>query len=95
MRTCEYSITARTDRPEDCQKLKGSLLTELTYKQKQDMKEASELSDADKTGTIDFHELKVVLLAIGLNVKKRKLLELCATIIYKGEVGFKIQTSSR
>ena len=38
---------------------KKSPKAELTEDQKQELKEAFELFDADKTGTIDLHELKV------------------------------------
>ena len=34
------------------------------------IKEAFELFDTDKTGTIDYHELKVCMRALGFDVKK-------------------------
>ena len=43
---------------------------ELTDEQKQEIKEAFELFDTDKTGTIDYHELKVAMRALGFDVKK-------------------------
>ena len=38
---------------------KKSSKAELSEDQKQELREAFELFDADKTGTIDLHELKV------------------------------------
>ena len=50
--------------------------TELTEEQKQEIKEAFDLFDTDKTGTIDYHELKVALRALGFEVKKAEVLDL-------------------
>ena len=47
---------------------------ELTDEQKQEIKEAFELFDTDKTGTIDYHELKVAMRALGFDVKKQEVL---------------------
>mmetsp|Transcript_2759 Transcript_2759/g.2916 ORF Transcript_2759/g.2916 Transcript_2759/m.2916 type:complete len:168 (-) Transcript_2759:292-795(-) len=49
---------------------------ELTEEQKQEIKEAFDLFDTDKTGTIDYHELKVAMRALGFDVKKPEVLEL-------------------
>ena len=38
---------------------------ELTDEQKQEIKEAFELFDMDKDGYVDYHELKVVMRALG------------------------------
>ena len=43
---------------------------ELSEEQRQEIKEAFELFDTDKTGTIDYHELKVAMRALGFDVKK-------------------------
>ena len=43
---------------------------ELSDEQRQEIKEAFELFDTDKTGTIDYHELKVAMRALGFDVKK-------------------------
>ncbi len=43
---------------------------EITEEQKQEIKEAFDLFDTDKTGTIDYHELKVAMRALGFDVKK-------------------------
>ena len=50
--------------------------TELSDEQKQEIKEAFELFDTDKTGTIDYHELKVCMRALGFDVKKQEVLNL-------------------
>ena len=46
----------------------------MTDEQKQEIKEAFELFDTDKTGTIDYHELKVAMRALGFDVKKQEVL---------------------
>ena len=43
---------------------------ELSEDQRQELREAFELFDASKTGTIDIHELKVLMRALGFDVKK-------------------------
>jgi len=50
--------------------------TDLTEEQKQEIKEAFDLFDTDKTGTIDYHELKVAMRALGFDVKKQEVLGL-------------------
>ena len=47
---------------------------ELSDEQRQEIKEAFELFDTDKTGTIDYHELKVAMRALGFDVKKQEVL---------------------
>ena len=49
---------------------------DLTEEQKQEIKEAFDLFDTDKTGTIDYHELKVAMRALGFDVKKAEVLNL-------------------
>ncbi len=49
---------------------------ELTEDQKQELREAFELFDADKTGSIDLHELKVLMRALGFDVKKPDVIKL-------------------
>ena len=49
---------------------------ELSDEQKQEIKEAFDLFDTDKTGTIDYHELKVAMRALGFDVKKQEVLSL-------------------
>lgn len=49
---------------------------ELTEDQKQELKEAFELFDANKTGTIDLHELKVLMRALGFDVKKPEIIKM-------------------
>ena len=40
------------------------------------MREAFELFDANKTGTIDLHELKVLMRALGFDVKKPDVIKM-------------------
>ncbi|PFH33309.1 putative centrin [Besnoitia besnoiti] len=49
---------------------------ELREEQKMEVKEAFDLFDTDKTGRIDYHELKVAMRALGFEVKKAEVLEL-------------------
>jgi Ca2+-binding EF-hand superfamily protein len=49
---------------------------ELTEDQKQELREAFELFDSDKTGYIDLHELKVLMRALGFDVKKPDIIKL-------------------
>ena len=49
---------------------------ELSEEQRQEIKEAFDLFDTDKTGTIDYHELKVAMRALGFDVKKQEVLNL-------------------
>eukprot|EP00920_Eleutheroschizon_duboscqi_P026504 GHVT01065207.1.p1 GENE.GHVT01065207.1~~GHVT01065207.1.p1 ORF type:complete len:164 (+),score=45.83 GHVT01065207.1:301-792(+) len=50
--------------------------TELSEEQKLELKEAFDLFDQEKTGSIDYHELKVSMRALGFNVKKADVQEL-------------------
>lgn len=49
---------------------------ELSEDQKQELREAFELFDANKTGTIDLHELKVLMRALGFDVKKPEVIKM-------------------
>ena len=48
----------------------------MTQDQKQELREAFELFDADKTGSIDLHELKVLMRALGFDVKKPDIIRM-------------------
>eukprot|EP00465_Bigelowiella_longifila_P000534 CAMPEP_0185281360 /NCGR_PEP_ID=MMETSP1359-20130426/66674_1 /TAXON_ID=552665 /ORGANISM="Bigelowiella longifila, Strain CCMP242" /LENGTH=175 /DNA_ID=CAMNT_0027876783 /DNA_START=433 /DNA_END=960 /DNA_ORIENTATION=+ len=48
----------------------------LTEEQKQEIKEAFDLFDTDKTGSIDYHELKVAMRALGFNVQKQEVVKI-------------------
>lgn len=65
---------------------------ELSEDQRQELKEAFELFDADKTGTIDRHELKVLMRALGFDVKKNDVLKLVheADNNNNGTISFKL-----
>jgi len=45
----------------------------VTEEERKEIEEAFDLFDADKTGTIDYHELKVAIRALGFPVKKGEL----------------------
>ena len=47
----------------------------MTEDQRQELREAFELFDADKKGAIDLHELKVLMRALGFPVKKNDVLK--------------------
>lgn len=49
---------------------------ELREEQKLEIKEAFELFDSEKTGKMDYHELKVAMRALGFDVKKAHVQEL-------------------
>ncbi|RLN26732.1 hypothetical protein BBJ28_00006780 [Nothophytophthora sp. Chile5] len=49
---------------------------ELPDDQKRELREAFELFDTDKVGSIDYHELKVLMRALGFQVTKREVLAL-------------------
>lgn len=46
---------------------------ELSEDQKNEVKEAFDLFDTDKTGTIDYHELRVAMRALGFETKKQEI----------------------
>ena len=43
---------------------------ELSEDEKQELREAFELFDTERKGTVDLHELKVLMRALGFDVKK-------------------------
>lgn len=55
---------------------------ELTEDQKQELREAFELFDANKTGSIDLHELKVLMRALGFDVKKPEIVKIVHGILF-------------
>jgi centrin-3 len=61
---CFFAITYTQAKPE------------LTEDQKQELREAFELFDANKTGSIDLHELKVLMRALGFDVKKPEIIKM-------------------
>ncbi len=56
---------------------------ELTEDQKQELREAFELFDANKTGSIDLHELKVLMRALGFDVKKPEVIKMVHGLFIK------------
>ena len=65
----DFGITPKT-------KPKRRARQDLSEEQKQEIKEAFDLFDTNKTGTIDYHELKVAMRALGFDVKKAEVLSL-------------------
>tara|TARA_B110001452_G_C15098710_1_gene383131 strand:+ start:142 stop:648 length:507 start_codon:yes stop_codon:yes gene_type:complete len=57
---------------------------ELTEEQKQEVHDAFELFDTEKTGRIDYHELKVAMRALGFDCKKAEALRLIEEHDLKG-----------
>ncbi|KAJ1498866.1 Calcium-binding component of the spindle pole body (SPB) half-bridge [Coelomomyces lativittatus] len=55
--------------------VKGNAHRELTEDQKQEVREAFELFDADKDGYLDYHEIKVAMRALGFEGKKSEILK--------------------
>ncbi|CAD2087007.1 topoisomerase, putative [Plasmodium vinckei lentum] len=70
------SFTPRpiTNRPISSNRRRGR--NEITEEQKNEIKEAFDLFDTEKTGKIDYHELKVAIRALGFDIKKADVLEL-------------------
>nr|ACV67260.1 centrin-like protein [Brachionus manjavacas] len=57
---------------------------ELTEEQKQEIREAFDLFDADGSGTIDVKELKVAMRALGFEPKKEEIKKMIAEIDKEG-----------
>uniref|UniRef100_H3D6A1 Centrin 4 n=1 Tax=Tetraodon nigroviridis TaxID=99883 RepID=H3D6A1_TETNG len=63
---------------------KKSTKIELNEEQKQEIKEAFDLFDADGTGTIDVKDLKVAMRALGFEPKKEEIKQMIADIDKEG-----------
>lgn len=50
----------------------------VSKEQRQEIKEAFDIFDSEKTGRMDYHELKVAVRAMGFEIKKAEALELMA-----------------
>jgi centrin-3 len=57
---------------------------EMTEEQKQEIREAFDLFDTDKSGSIDYHELKVAIRALGFDVKKEEVRRILAEVDREG-----------
>mmetsp|Transcript_7337 Transcript_7337/g.14604 ORF Transcript_7337/g.14604 Transcript_7337/m.14604 type:complete len:165 (-) Transcript_7337:144-638(-) len=53
-------------------------VAKLSAEQEQELKEAFELFDAEGTGSIDYHELKVALRALGFTVSKKEVIKVAS-----------------
>lgn len=49
-------------------------INDLTEEQKQEIKEAFDLFDTEKQGSIDYHELKVIMRALGFDANKHDIM---------------------
>ncbi|GIQ88209.1 hypothetical protein KIPB_010410, partial [Kipferlia bialata] len=63
---------------------------DLSEEQKHEIREAFDIFDSDKSGRIDYHELKVAMRALGFDVKKEEIQKLMAEYDRDntGEIGF-------
>eukprot|EP01050_Picozoa_sp_SAG11_P007855 SAG11_NODE_666_length_7841_cov_24.388272_9_plen_153_part_00 len=57
---------------------------ELTEEQKQEIREAFDLFDTDKSGSIDYHELKVAIRALGFDIKKEEVRRIIVEVDREG-----------
>ena len=57
---------------------------ELTEEQKQEIREAFDLFDTDKSGSIDYHELKVAIRALGFDIKKEEVRRIMSEVDREG-----------
>lgn len=55
---------------------RGAARKALTEEQKSELKEAFDLFDTERTGQIDYHELKVAMRSLGFEVKKAEVLKI-------------------
>ncbi|POM60473.1 Caltractin-like protein [Phytophthora palmivora] len=70
------SRTSRTTGSARTSRTARRVKQELPEEQKKELREAFELFDTDKVGSIDYHELKVLMRALGFQVTKREVLDL-------------------
>ncbi|EPQ04884.1 centrin-1 [Myotis yumanensis] len=66
------------------QKKKAGPKPELTEDQKQEVREAFDLFDADGSGTIDVKELKVAMRALGFEPKKEEMKKMVSEVDKEG-----------
>ncbi|XP_039074153.1 centrin-1 [Hyaena hyaena] len=70
--------------PSTSQKRKVGPKPELTEDQKQEVREAFDLFDADGSGTIDVKELKVAMRALGFEPKKEEMKKMISEVDKEG-----------
>lgn len=70
--------------PSTSQKRKVGPKPELTEEQKQEVREAFDLFDADGSGTIDVKELKVAMRALGFEPKKEEMKKMISEVDKEG-----------
>ncbi|XP_052597093.1 centrin-2 isoform X1 [Peromyscus californicus insignis] len=74
----------KTNMTSSSQRKRMSPKPELTEEQKQEIREAFDLFDADGTGTIDIKELKVAMRALGFEPKKEEIKKMISEIDKEG-----------
>eukprot|EP00073_Rattus_norvegicus_P055537 XP_215222.5 PREDICTED: centrin-2 isoform X1 [Rattus norvegicus] len=74
----------KTNMASSAQRKRMSPKPELTEEQKQEIREAFDLFDADGTGTIDMKELKVAMRALGFEPKKEEIKKMISEIDKEG-----------
>uniref|UniRef100_A0A5F8AB31 Centrin 2 n=1 Tax=Macaca mulatta TaxID=9544 RepID=A0A5F8AB31_MACMU len=74
----------KTNMASSSQRKRMSPKPELTEEQKQEIREAFDLFDADGTGTIDVKELKVAMRALGFEPKKEEIKKMISEIDKEG-----------
>ncbi|XP_006901350.1 PREDICTED: centrin-1 [Elephantulus edwardii] len=74
----------KSNLPSASQRRKMGPKPELTEDQKQEVREAFDLFDADGTGTIDVRELKVAMRALGFEPRKEEMKKMIADVDKEG-----------
>ena len=87
MSRVEHGLSSRFRPRKKAEGAAGSGKFALSEEQRQEMKEAFELFDTDKSGRIDYHQLKVSMRALGFDVRKAETLRLMKEFD-RGETGF-------
>eukprot|EP00900_Chrysochromulina_parva_P011966 jgi/Chrpa1/20770/Chrysochromulina_OHIO_Genome00006992-RA len=69
---------------------RGAARKALTEEQKSELKEAFDLFDTERTGQIDYHELKVAMRSLGFEVKKAEVLKIMEEhdVAQRGTIGY-------
>ncbi|KAM6219483.1 centrin-1 [Rhynchocyon petersi] len=74
----------KSSMPSASQRRKMAPKPELTEAEKQEVREAFDLFDADGSGTIDVRELKVAMRALGFEPKKEEMKKMIADVDKEG-----------
>mmetsp|Transcript_4427 Transcript_4427/g.7429 ORF Transcript_4427/g.7429 Transcript_4427/m.7429 type:complete len:176 (+) Transcript_4427:65-592(+) len=72
-----YGFSSSSRRPLDYRGGRGQKAQRpVSKEQRQEIKEAWDIFDSEKTGKMDYHELKVAIRAMGFEIKKQEAMEL-------------------